>query len=74
MVEVLGPLAYRGKKGCRSLICTRRSITAPIEDDPECYGWHCAYCDAPCGSQGHSNCEVGKTMLAESKKVLDERR
>jgi hypothetical protein len=41
-------VAYRGRKGCTNVTCTR------IGDD--CYGWHCSRCDAPCSSQGHFNC------------------
>jgi hypothetical protein len=55
--KVIGPLAYRGKEGCQSMICTRFfSELGP--DMTTCYGWHCSYCDEPCGSQGHS-CDAG---------------
>ncbi len=42
------PLAYRGKEGCRSVICTRN----PSVSD-RCYGWHCGTCDEPTSFQGH---------------------
>jgi hypothetical protein len=45
-------LAYRGKEGCRSVVCTRSGPSA------RCYGWHCATCDAPCSEQGH-DCPAG---------------
>jgi hypothetical protein len=41
-------LAYRGKEGCTSPLCTQR--------DGACYGWHCARCDEPCSYQGHEKC------------------
>lgn len=45
-------LAYRGKKGCRGVLCTQGP-------DPECcYGWHCGTCDEPCSEQGHDCPEV----------------
>jgi hypothetical protein len=40
-------VAYRGKEGCRSVICTR------LGDQDRCYGWHCVTCHAPTSSQGH---------------------
>lgn len=43
--------AYRGKKGCKNITCTR-------DGNPDrCYGWHCAVCDGPSNCQGDcSNC------------------
>lgn len=45
--------AYRGKEGCQSPYCTQLNISKP---SASCYGWHCALCDAPCSSHGHSDC------------------
>ncbi len=61
---LIGPLAYRGKKGCLNATCTHRDLDF---DDPEhvCYGWHCSYCDAPCGSMGHG-CDAANAVLGEA--------
>ena len=62
-IEIVAPLAYRGKAGCQDVSCTR--YYGPDPQPPACLGWHCAYCDAPCGSQGHG-CDVAETLLAAS--------
>lgn len=49
-LQVIRQLAYRGKEGCTSPLCTRLSLT---DSAGSCYGWHCARCDEPCSSQGH---------------------
>lgn len=51
-------LAYRGKKGCDSIVCDHRLLVEgePLDPDEECLGWHCAVCDEPCGPQGHAAC------------------
>jgi len=64
---VIGPLAYQGKRGCTSMICTRRFFRTDGTFG-DCIGWHCSYCDEPCSSQGH-RCDVGDTLLAESERL-----
>lgn len=51
-------LAYRGKKGCDSILCDHRVLTGDEIPDPEeeCLGWHCGRCDEPCGLSGHVEC------------------
>lgn len=51
-------VAYRGKKGCDSILCDHRVLTGDEQPDPdeECLGWHCAKCHEPCGLQGHADC------------------
>lgn len=51
-------LAYRGKKGCDSIVCDHRLLVDGelLDPDEECLGWHCAVCDEPCGLQGHATC------------------
>jgi hypothetical protein len=61
---IIGPLAYRGKKGCQSATCTRR------QGDDDCFGWHCSYCDEPCGSQGH-RCDAAEAILGESRRLAE---
>lgn len=71
---IIGPLCYQGKKDCDSSRCTRmftRDENGKVVGSPDCMGYHCSYCDAPCSSQGH-RCDVGETLLAESKRILDE--
>lgn len=63
----LGPkVAYRGKVGCQSVICTRRP------DWPDrCYGWHCPICHEPTSYQGHWPCPhdpLEQAALAEQEK------
>jgi hypothetical protein len=65
----IGPLAYCGKKGCTSVTCTRMFIDGKIS--PDCRGWHCSYCDAPCGSQGH-RCPASEAILGEARRIADE--
>ena len=60
-----GPLAYRGKGGCTSMLCTQ------MLDDTgtyHCYGWHCSYCDEPCSYQGH-RCDVAETLLGSTERT-----
>lgn len=61
-----GPLAYRGKENCESVLCTRRTWTedGKLRWDTTCFGWHCSYCDEPCSYQGHG-CDVADTLLAQ---------
>lgn len=42
--------AYRGKKDCASITCTR--MFGPDGISKDCYGWHCTVCDAPTDAQG----------------------
>ena len=55
-------LAYRGKRGCQSVTCTRRDVRAFLDgrDDGPCYGWHCANCDGPSSYQGHTRIVDGE--------------
>jgi len=71
--RIVGPLAYQGKEGCTDIRCTRRDARAFMDgtDDGPCYGWHCAYCDAPCSSMGH-NCDAAKAILNESRRIMKE--
>lgn len=65
--RILGPLTYRGKEGCQSVICTRHP------DVPDrCFGWHCVYCDVPCSYQGH-NCDAAKAILGEAERIAAEK-
>lgn len=71
---LIGPLAYRGKQGCESSICTR--FIGQNEDgshaiSPDCIGWHCSYCDAPCSSQGH-RCDAANAILGEAERIAKE--
>lgn len=59
-LTLIGPLAYRGKVGCRDPRCTTLG-----QDRDSCYGWHCSYCDAPCSSQGH-RCDAATALLEAS--------
>jgi hypothetical protein len=54
-IEVIRQLAYRGKEGCTSPLCTRLDLR---DTSGPCYGWHCARCHEPCSYQGHENCRV----------------
>ena len=67
--RVLGPIAYMGKKGCTDMRCRRYFGPDGMSDD--CIGYHCSYCDAPCSMMGH-RCDVGDTLLAESRRLQDE--
>ena len=51
-------LAYRGKAGCDSIFCEQRILVVDEVRDPgeDCLGWHCAFCDEPCGLWGHGAC------------------
>lgn len=73
--EIIAPLAYQGKVGCEDPRCTR--MIHRNEDGTftmgACMGWHCEYCDEPCGSQGHS-CETAKAMLEAAHKIAEEGR
>lgn len=43
----IGPqIAYAGKDGCESAICTR-------DGSGRCRGYHCPFCDEPTGMYGH---------------------
>lgn len=68
--KIIGPLAYMGKEDCRDGRCRRRWGPDGAVDEG-CLGWHCSYCDEPCGPQGHK-CEVGTTLLDESRRLADE--
>ena len=71
-LRVVGPLAYQGKKDCRDIRCTRRDVQAFARGEAsECIGWHCAYCDQPCSSQGH-NCDAARAILDESRRIMKE--
>lgn len=43
-----GPVAYQGKAGCTSPMCSRLGDI--------CVGYHCAICDKPSGIMGHKEC------------------
>ena len=62
--RTIAPLAYMGKKDCESSMCRRmveRQDDGTYRYGP-CMGWHCSYCDAPCGSMGH-HCDAAKTLI-----------
>lgn len=61
--RIIGPVAYQGKEGCRSVICTRRR---GVTD--RCFGWHCVYCDAPTSYQGH-RCPAADAVLGEAERI-----
>jgi hypothetical protein len=67
-LRIVGPLTYGGKKGCTNGMC-RREFYPDGTASPDCLGWHCSYCDAPCSYQGH-NCDVAVTLLAESRRLM----
>lgn len=63
---IIAPLCYQGKEGCESVTCTHTGVRQREDgtwDLGRCIGYHCSYCDQPCGSQGH-NCDVAKTLIA----------
>lgn len=65
--KVVGPLAYQGKEGCESMVCR----VMPQDDGTYlCMGWHCAYCDEPCSSQGHG-CDAAETLLGAAQEALE---
>lgn len=67
-LKPIGPLAYRGKKGCTSATCTRLNVRAFLAGEEEaCFGWHCSYCDEPCSSMGHG-CDAAKAVLGEARR------
>lgn len=73
--KIIGPLAYMGKKGCESVICTHLCIGTdengrPIFDE-SCRGWHCSYCDEPCSSQGH-RCDAANAVLDAARQIMEE--
>jgi len=49
---IIRALAYQGKKGCGSPVCTRYYSAEGVPSG-DCIGYHCSYCDEPCGPQGH---------------------
>ena len=58
--RLIAPLAYRGKPGCTSGVCTQMPGTGD-----SCYGWHCSYCDEPCGCQGH-HCDAADAVVGKA--------
>lgn len=59
----LGPMiAYEGKADCTDPRCRRMVSPDQPHVSAGCLGWHCAFCDQPCSSQGH-DCE--QRRLAE---------
>ena len=65
--KIIAPLAYMGKKDCTDPHC-RRMIGDGAR--PGCLGWHCSYCDSPCGSQGHK-CDVATTLIDAAKEAAE---
>lgn len=69
---IIGPLAYRGKKGCENPVCTQLCLGQDENGRPvfgeSCYGWHCSYCDEPCSSQGHG-CDAANAILGEAERI-----
>lgn len=65
-----GPLAYRGKEDCNSVLCTRPTTWTAngVLFDPACYGWHCSYCDEPCSYQGH-RCDAAEILLGSTERT-----
>lgn len=71
--KIIGPLAYAGKESCEDVRCRRfvsRNEDGTYDFGP-CMGWHCSYCDQPCGSQGH-RCDAAVTLLAEAERISKE--
>ena len=71
---ILGPVCYQGKKGCTSVTCTRMHERQPdgsYKMSPDCRGWHCSYCDAPCSSQGHG-CDAANAILDAAREIAEE--
>jgi hypothetical protein len=68
----VGPLAYRGKPDCDNVTCTRL-IGTDGKWSKDCMGWHCAYCDAPCSSQGH-RCDASDAVLGEARRQIAARK
>ena len=68
--RTVGPLAYEGKPGCDDARCRRLFDPG---DGPlgRCIGWHCSYCDEPCGPQGH-NCDTAVTLLDAARRLHEE--
>lgn len=67
--RVVAPLAYMGKKGCESGLCRR--MIERLDDGTTtwgpCMGWHCSYCDEPCGPMGH-RCDAAMTLIEEARR------
>jgi hypothetical protein len=55
-----GIAAYRGKKDCDNVTCTRFWDVEKQEASKDCYGWHCALCDEPTDSQGGHRCLISE--------------
>lgn len=70
-LRIIGPVAYQGKPDCMDPRCTRMIYREEPHVRPGCIGYHCAYCDEPCSSQGH-RCDASQTLLEASRKLLDE--
>ena len=68
-MQMLGPLAYRGKKNCDDVTCTRLWADGKMSED--CYGWHCPYCDAPCSMMGH-RCDAANAVLDEARRIAED--
>lgn len=72
--QVIGPLAYMGKKDCKDVRCRRMGWSRDADGTlqlGECVGWHCSYCDEPCGSQGHG-CDAARAVLGEARRIVEE--
>ena len=65
---IIGPLCYQGKPDCRDVRCTRMVYKDAPHVRPGCMGFHCAYCDEPCSSQGH-RCDASEAILGEARRV-----
>jgi len=52
--------AYRGKAGCKDVLCTQ-------DGNPDrCYGWHCIHCDGPSNCQGDCSCREAASKREET--------
>lgn len=74
--RLIGPLAYQGKKGCTSPICSRMVLIAADgthKASEDCRGYHCSYCDEPCSSQGH-RCDAANAILGAAEEIAREER
>lgn len=67
--EIIGPLAYQGKADCQNATCR---VMPNGYGGYRCMGWHCSYCDAPTGDQGH-RCDASDAILGEARRQAQER-
>ena len=66
--QIIGPVAYIGKADCDYAGCRRQWFSA-TEFGP-CMGYHCVYCDEPCGPMGH-RCDAAEAILGEARRLIE---